>query len=112
MKQIIAKGDVLVINEVVAMELLAGKRITDNHEVDRIVNNTPSLALDVNIDFRKAGNLFAEMRKSGITVRNTSDCLIAVNVMNHENVVLLHSDNDYVQIAQHTSLKHEVITVQ
>lgn len=48
---------------------------------------------------RQASFLYFKCRKKGITIRSTIDCLIAWSAIEH-NLVLLHSDVDFVQISQ------------
>jgi predicted nucleic acid-binding protein len=50
-----------------------------------------------------AGRIYYELRRQGITVRNTIDCLIAASAIECD-LLLLHNDRDFEAIAQGTSL--------
>ncbi len=51
-----------------------------------------------------ASQLYRTLRKHGITVRKTTDCLIAQYAITH-NIALLHNDSDFDLIAQHSPLQ-------
>ncbi len=46
----------------------------------------------------KAAKIYLNCRQQGITVRSSIDCLIAQTAIEH-NLVLLHHDNDYKNMA-------------
>lgn len=50
-----------------------------------------------------AARIYYELRRQGITVRNTIDCLIAASAIEHD-LLLLHDDRDFEAIASGTSL--------
>lgn len=50
-----------------------------------------------------AARIYYELRRQGITVRNTIDCLIAASAIEHD-LLLLHDDRDFEEIASGTSL--------
>jgi predicted nucleic acid-binding protein len=50
-----------------------------------------------------AARIYYELRRQGITVRNTIDCLIAASAIECD-LLLLHNDRDFEAIAQGTSL--------
>lgn len=50
-----------------------------------------------------AARIYYNLRRQGITVRNTIDCCIAASAIEH-NLLLLHIDRDFEAIAQETSL--------
>ncbi len=51
-----------------------------------------------------AASLYRHMRKRGLTILKSNDCLIAFYAISFKAVVL-HSDEDFDHIAQHTALK-------
>jgi len=51
-----------------------------------------------------AADLYRFLRKRGVTIRKSSDCLIAAICIKY-NFNLFHNDNDFTNIAKHTSLK-------
>lgn len=105
LQELLSQGHSLSLCEPIAMELLAGSKHHNQTEVSSIVNGLPSWPLNANTDFRQAGNLYRQMRTSGITVRSIMDCLIAVVAQNHQDVILLHDDSDYEKIAEFTELQ-------
>ena len=48
--------------------------------------------------YAQAAYLYFSCRRKGITIRSTIDCLIAQTAIEHD-LILLHSDNDFVHIA-------------
>ncbi len=53
--------------------------------------------------FVKAAELYRALRSKGITIRNSVDCMIAAVAIEHD-IPLLHSDRDFVPIAQYCGL--------
>ncbi len=51
-----------------------------------------------------AARIYYDLRRQGITVRNTIDCCIAASTIEHD-LLLLHIDRDFEAIASGTSLK-------
>jgi len=51
-----------------------------------------------------AAKLYANLRKIGITIRKSNDCLIAAFAL-HFDIELCHNDRNFDQIAAHTDLK-------
>lgn len=50
-----------------------------------------------------AARIYFELRRQGITVRNTIDCLIAASTIEHK-LLLVHIDRDFEAIAQGVAL--------
>ena len=59
--------------------------------------NTIDMALE-------AATLFRFLKRNGVTIRKPNDCLIAA-ICIQNNFSLLHSDKDFYNIANYTSLK-------
>ena len=53
--------------------------------------------------FELGATLYRELRRKGITIRNSVDCLIAATVIQH-HVNFLENDRDYQFIDQHYPL--------
>jgi predicted nucleic acid-binding protein len=51
-----------------------------------------------------AAQLYRSLRKKGVTIRKSADCIIAWHAIRN-NIKLLHNDSDFDLIAQHTELK-------
>jgi len=51
-----------------------------------------------------AADIYRTLRKNGLTIRKTADCLIAA-VAIENNIQLLHNDRDFSMVATYFSLK-------
>ena len=51
-----------------------------------------------------AAKLYFDLRKKGVTIRKSADCLIA-QVAIENDVLLVHNDSDFELIAQNSSLR-------
>jgi predicted nucleic acid-binding protein len=51
-----------------------------------------------------AAKLYFDLRKKGVTIRKSTDCLIA-QVAIENDVLLVHNDSDFELIAQNSSLR-------
>ena len=49
--------------------------------------------------YAKAGRIYYDCRRKGITVRSSIDCLIAQTAIEHD-LILLHNDRDFERIAE------------
>lgn len=54
--------------------------------------------------FESAAQLYRTLRRKGITIRNSVDCMIAAVAIEHD-IALLHNDRDFVPISEHFGLK-------
>lgn len=54
--------------------------------------------------FVRAADIYRKLRKKGITIRKTNDCIIAATALEH-HFSLLHNDKDFTPIAKHFPLK-------
>jgi predicted nucleic acid-binding protein len=54
--------------------------------------------------FVQAADIYRQLRKQGITIRKTNNCIIAAAALDHD-CQLLHNDKDFVPIAEHYPLK-------
>ena len=51
-----------------------------------------------------SADLYRSLRKKGLTIRKSNDCLIAFYAIEF-SITLVHSDSDFVLISKHTKLK-------
>lgn len=51
------------------------------------------------LSYQAAAEIYFNCRKKGLTIRSTVDCLIAQVAIEHD-LILLHSDKDFLQINQ------------
>lgn len=99
------QGEELCITEPVAMELLAGADTPGRFEaVDRLTTGLRLLGIEPGLDFRSAGQIYVDVRRSGRTVRSLLDCLVAAVALRHD-VAVLHRDRGYDAIAAVTGLQ-------
>ncbi|HEV8560627.1 MAG TPA: PIN domain nuclease [Actinophytocola sp.] len=85
-------------------EVLQGLRHDkDVRRVERHLASFPILQLEHVADFRAAAGIYRAARRRGITIRSTIDCLIAAACI-RADLELLHSDRDFDQLAELTTL--------
>jgi len=94
------------ISHLIYMEILQGsqsdkdfrllKRYLDTQNFYDLKNGRESYA--------EAARMYLELRKKGVTVKSTVDCLIARVALENE-LFLLHNDADFGRIAEHFPLK-------
>ena len=97
--------DEIVIGDLILAEVLQGFRLDKDYEAARkSMYAFPILGLvGTNIALKSADN-YRFLRKRGITIRKTIDCLIATFCI--ENTLeILHSDSDFDPFEQHLHLK-------
>jgi predicted nucleic acid-binding protein len=54
--------------------------------------------------FVRAADIYRKLRKTGITIRKSNDCIIAAVAMEH-HCPLMHNDKDFSPIEKHFPLK-------
>jgi len=103
--ELIREGAPIALTDVVLTEILQGLR-TDQEaaEVEERLRAFPILRLDGLDDFVLAAQLYRTARRSGITIRKTLDCLIAVPCV-RTGAPLLHADEDFDRLASCTPLR-------
>ena len=95
----------LVLCPVIVQEILQGiKDDSDFYEVRDNLSGFELLAIDPAEAAFGAASLYRSIRKHGVTIRKSNDCLIAFYAISC-NATLLHNDEDFNRIAQYTSLK-------
>ena len=91
------RADQLAMTEPVLGEVLAGARDADL--VEQRLAALPLRRMDPGLDYRAAASLYRATRRSGLTVRNLTDCLIAAVALRHGDT-LAHRDADFEALAQ------------
>jgi predicted nucleic acid-binding protein len=56
----------------------------------------------------EAADLYRTLRKRGVTIRKTNDCVIAATALHHQ-ACLLHNDRDFDAIQQHFPLQTDCL---
>jgi predicted nucleic acid-binding protein len=95
----------IVIGDLILAEVLQGFRLDKDYEAaKKAMYAFPILSLvGPNLALKSADN-YRSLRKRGITIRKTIDCLIATFCI--ENILeILHSDSDFDPFEQHLQLK-------
>jgi predicted nucleic acid-binding protein len=94
----------VVVSEVVVMELLAGAMPGPSfQELRSQLLSLPILPLEGLVDYEEAASIYRVCRSAGETVRDITDCLIAVLAI-RAGAAVLHNDRDFEVIARHTEL--------
>jgi predicted nucleic acid-binding protein len=103
--QRLAGADELVLTEPVIMELLAGAR-SDRHAaaLSKVLAQHLIAPVEGVDTFQGAATIYRTCRRSGETIRNAINCLIAA-VAIRAGASLLHNDRDFDVIARHTELE-------
>ena len=89
---------------IVLTELLQG--IVDDRQwrrVRRYLQPVIRLPMDERV-FLSAAQIYRRLRKNGVTIRASNDCIIASTALRHR-CQLLHADRDFDQIARHFPLR-------
>ena len=97
--------DEIVIGDLILAEVLQGFRLDRDYEAAKKAMYAfpiPGL-VGTNIALQSADN-YRFLRKRGITVRKTIDCLIATFCIENR-LEILHSDSDFDPFEQHLQLK-------
>lgn len=103
-RELLGTGD-LATTDIVLMELLAGAH-DDTHadQLRRLLARCTFLGTEGPGDFEAAAHLYRRCRARGVTVRQMTDCVIAVVAVRNA-VALLHRDRDLDAIAAHSALR-------
>jgi len=103
LEQTIARGDDIALCGIILTEILQG--IRNDRQFNRVRRDLrPVLMLTMAEPvFVRAAQLFRQLRKQGLTIRKTNDCIIAATAIEH-GIPLLHNDRDFDSLATHTNL--------
>jgi len=90
---------------IILMEILQGiKKDTDYFTIKEKLLSIDILEIEHLEASIGAAELYRNLRKRGVTIKKSNDCLIAYYAI-YFNIPLLHNDSDFDLIAKHTSLK-------
>ncbi len=107
LRRLIEEGEELAVTEVVVMEVLAGARSSEHAvQLRARLLAFPLLRLRSLEGFDAAATLYRNCRAAGETVRELSDCLVAVPTI-EAGATLLQADRDFEILARHTPLQLE-----
>lgn len=101
------QGAPMVIPAICCQEILQGVKNKKEWDILFLYLQTqellfPPTALST---YSSAANIYFTLRRNGLTVRSTIDCLIAQQVMELKEGCLLHEDKDFTMISHYYPLK-------
>jgi len=104
LEQYIIDGQDLAVCGIVLTEILQG--IPDDSSYRRVRKYfSPLVMLPMPEDvFIRAADIYRALRKKGITVRKSNDCIIAATALEYQ-CDLLHNDKDFTAISRYYSLR-------
>lgn len=104
LEQSILDNEDLALSGIILTEILQGiPNDTTYRRVRRYLSALIMLPMPESV-FVRAADIYRKLRKQGITIRKTNDCIIAATALEH-HCQLLHNDKDFRPIAKHYSLK-------
>ena len=104
LERFLVEGDDICICGVILTEVLQGIR-EDTDYTKTLSRFDAFLFLDLNRStFIKAAQIYRTLRRRGITIRKSIDCMIAAVAIEH-NIPLLHNDKDFDPIEEFCGLK-------
>lgn len=90
---------------VILQEVLQGiKEDKDFNRVKKDLGTFDVLKVEAVEAALEAVNIYRKLRKNGVTIRRSNDCLIAYYAIFHK-ARILHKDRDFTSIAKHTDLQ-------
>ena len=105
LKQLILNDSPIYLCPLIYQEVLQGIRVDGVfRQIKFILQQYRMIDLDLMDVTNYAVDLYRHLRKKGITIRKSVDCLIASYAI-LGNMYLLHNDNDFIQIAKGSKLK-------
>jgi len=105
LSQLIQSNYPIYLCPIVYQEVLQGIREEKIFtEIKNILQHYRMLDIDLMYVTNYAVNLYRHLRKKGITIRKSVDCLIASYVI-LSDMELLHNDSDFINIAKESELK-------
>lgn len=95
----------VLLTPTIVQEILQGLRSeADFSRTQLILSAFPVLAPDWHMLSIEAARLYFDLRRKGVTIRKSTDCLIA-QVALQTDVLLVHNDIGFDQISQYTALR-------
>jgi len=105
LQKLIENNDVIYICPTIYQEILQGIRDDNTFEdIKNILQDFNMLKFNIMEVTNTAIEIYRKLRKSGITIRKSNDCLIAAYAILGD-LYLLHKDRDFEEIASKYKLK-------
>ena len=104
LEQFIHDSQDLALCGIILTEILQGIADDTTHRrVRRYLSPLIMLPMPETV-FVRAADIYRKLRKKGITIRKSNDCIIAATALEH-HCQLLHNDKDFSPVAEHFPLK-------
>jgi predicted nucleic acid-binding protein len=105
LKYLIKDDGLIYLLPVIIQEILQGIRSdVDFENILNLLDGFPVITFDPIRSAIGAAQLYRDLRKKGITIRKSNDCLIAYMAIETKSI-LLFKDRDFALIAANSSLK-------
>lgn len=106
LERFIVEGEDLALCGIILTEILQGIADDNTHRrVRRYLRPLIMLPMPEAV-FLRAAEIYRNLRKRGITIRKTNDCIIAATALEYR-CGLLHNDKDFLEITRHYALRLE-----
>lgn len=100
---IIHREDICICGIILAEVLQGIRQKSEFRKTKELFNAMIFLPMPYSV-FLGAAEIYRTLRRKGITVRNSVDCMIA-SVAIANDIMLLHNDRDFIPIEKHLNLK-------
>lgn len=104
LENLISHREDICICGIILTEILQG--IRENSEFKKtqdLLNNLVFLPMEYSV-FLRSAEIYRNLRRKGITIRKTVDCMIAAVAIEND-IPLLHNDKDFIPIEKYFGLK-------
>ena len=100
---------IVVVGDLILAEVLQGFRADKDYKLaKKLLQELERVSLCNGAYAMKSADLYRLLRKKGIIIRKTIDCLIATYCIENK-LPLLYSDNDFDPFTKHLSLKSAIL---
>lgn len=104
LENLIAEREDICICGIILTEILQGVREdTAYKKTKQLLGNLMFLPMQYS-SFILSADIYRKLRRKGITIRKTMDCMIAAVAIEHD-IPLVHNDKDFIPIEKHCGLK-------
>ena len=104
LERLIKGREDICICSIILTEVLQGIREKNEFRKTKDLFNTMIFLPMPYSVFLGAAEIYRTLRRKGITIRNSIDCMIA-SVAIENDIILLHNDRDFIPIERHLGLK-------
>ena len=104
LERLIKGREDICICSIILTEVLQGIREKNEfRKTKKLFNTMIFLPMPYSV-FLGAAEIYRTLRRKGITIRNSIDCMIG-SVAIENDIILLHNDRDFIPIERHLGLK-------